>query len=541
MISRNHFVPHFVSEWLFLAALGWLTFPSSALASGITETNTPRRGGVLHLAFTGDLRSLDPAIGFDGDTIPLTRLIFRSLLDYNDGTDLVQDQAKDWNISPDGKVYTFHLLPGNRFSSGREVEAEDYIYALERVLDPKTGSPGQTYYLDIVGAREFADGKAPHVAGLRAPDKQTLIIELGKPEFTFRYVLAMAFASAVPREIVQHYGKDFQYHLTGAGPYRLVSWRRGIHWRLERNPFYTGADGYVDSVDIMIGGDDALMTMMLERGELDRVLASPAQAITFKRDPKLRAWLVRVDTANTDYLFMNVEMKPFDNPTVRRAINFAINKERLVRLAGGFGIPARGVVPPSLPWSNPTLPAYTYSPEKARSLLRQAGFPNGFKTTLWYGNDVRIFGRLAEGIEQDLREIGIQVELRPMTYSAFQAKAETRGQIAFGVFGWMLDYPDASDFLDVLLNGERITDTDCNNSAFYNNPEVNRRLDTAVVSMDNDERTRLFREAEDVIMQDAPWVPLIHEQVPVLYHPRLRGTTPHPVWLWRYEKMWFAN
>jgi ABC-type transport system substrate-binding protein len=520
--------------------LGLLRF-TPAQAASISETNAPRRGGILRLAFQGDLKSLDPAIGFDGDTVPLTRLMFRSLLDYDDGTGLVLDQAKDWNISADGKTYTFHLRPGIRFSNCREVEAEDYIFALERILAPQTGSPGQTYYLDISGAREFADGKVPHVRGLRAPDKQTLVIELEKPQFTFRYVLTMPFASAVPRELVQQYGKDFQYHLAGSGPYRLASWRRGIHWSLDRNPYYTGADGYFDGVDIMIGGDDALMSMMLQRGELDRVLASPAQALTFKRNPRLRRWLISIDTANTDYLFMNVEMKPFDNPTLRRAINYAINKERLVRLAGGFGVPGRGIVPPSLPWSNPTLPAYDYSPEKARALLREAGYPNGFKTTLWYGNDVRIFGRLAEGIEQDLREIGIQVELRPLVYSAFQAKAETRNQTAFGVFGWMQDYPDASDFLDVLLNGERITDTDCNNSAFYNNPEVNRRLDTAVASMDNAERTRLFREAEDIVMKDAPWVPLIHEQVPVLYHPRLRGTTPHPVWLWRYEKMWFAN
>jgi ABC-type transport system substrate-binding protein len=525
-----------------VAALVCFALPSPTYANNnITETNTPRRGGILHLAFQGDLRSLDPAIGFDGDTIPLTRLIFRCLLDYDDGTGLVLDQAKDWNISPDGKIYTFHLRPECRFSNGRPVEAEDYIYALERILDPKTSSPGQTYFLNIVGAREFADGKTPHVTGLRAPDKETLVIELLKPEFTFRYVLAMAFASPVPRELVQRYGKDFQYHLVGAGPYRLASWRRGIHWSLERNPYYTGPDGYVDGVDIMIGGDDALMTMMLQRGELDRVAASPAQALTFKRDPHLRPWLIAIDTAETDYLFMNVEMKPFDNPTVRRAINYAINKERLVKLTGGFATPARGIVPPSLPWSNPTLQPYKYSPEKARALLREAGYPDGFKIALWFGNDVRVFKPLAEGIEQDLRQIGIQVELRPMIYSAFQDKAETRKQIALGVFGWSLDYPDASDFLDVLLNGERITDTDCNNSAFYNNPEVNRRLDIAVASMDNDERTRLFREAEDIIMKDAPWVPLVHEQYPVLYHPRLRGTAPHPVWLWRYEKMWFAN
>ena len=171
---------------------------------------------------------MDPAIAFDGLSIPLVRLLFRGLLNYDDSTGLVTGQAKDWNISPDGRTYTFHLLPGVRFSNGREVEAEDYVFAFERILSPKTSSPGQTYFLDILGAQEFADGKTAHVRGLHAPNKETLVIELKEPTFTFRYVLAMAFASAVPREVVQQFGTDFLSHLTGSGPYRLAKWRRGI-------------------------------------------------------------------------------------------------------------------------------------------------------------------------------------------------------------------------------------------------------------------------------------------------------------------------
>jgi ABC-type transport system substrate-binding protein len=523
------FIAHTLIVPLFLAF---------ALVAG---AETPRRGGTLHLGFRSEMRSLDPAIGFDSDSIPLTRLLFRTLVDYDDGTGLVTDQAKDWSLSPNGKTYTFHLRPGVRFAHGREVEAEDYVFSLERILDPKTGSPGQTYFLEIQGAREFIDGKATHVIGLRAPDKQTFIIDLKEPNFTFRYVLTMAFASAVPREIVRQYGKDFQYHLSGSGPYRIAQWRRGISWKFERNPFYNGPDGFVDAVEVMIGADDVLMTMMLNRGELDQVVASAAQAIQFKRDPLRRSWLQPVMTANTDYVFMNTEIKPFDDPRVRRAVNYAINKERLLKLIGGFGTVARGVVPPSIPWSNPGLPRYEYNPEKARALLREAGYPEGFKTKLWYAVDGQMYACLAEGVQQDLAQVGIDAELQPASYAAFQTKTETRHQAPCGVYGWMQDYPDPSDFLDVLLNGERITDTDCNNAAFYNNPEVNRRLDAAVWNLDNAERTRLFREAENLVVADAPWVPLVHEQIPVLYHPRLRGAQPHPVWLWRYEKMWIEH
>jgi ABC-type transport system substrate-binding protein len=515
-----------------LACLGLI------LASAASGSEVPQRGGTLHLAFSAELRSIDPAFSFDGDSIPLTRLLFRCLLDFDDGTGLVPDEARDWSLSPDGKTFTFHLRPGLRFAHGREVEAEDYIYSLERILNPATGSPGQTYFLEILGAPEFVAGKAAHVSGLRAPDNQTLIIELSRPSFTFRYVLAMAFASAVPREIVQRYGRDFQYHLSGSGPYRLAEFRRGIRWRFDRNPFYTGPLGFVDAVDVMFGPDDALMLMMLDRGDLDQVVASVAQAIQSRRDPRRRDWLQFVESPELDYFFMNTEVKPFDDPRVRQAVNYAIDKERLLKLVGGLAVVAHGVVPPSIPWSNPTLPDYSHDPAKARALLREAGFPNGFKTQLWYGVDAHLFARLAEGIQQDLAQVGIDAELQSASYAAFQTKTETRGQAPCGVYGWTQDYPDPSDFLDVLLNGERITDTDCNNASFYNNPEVNRRLDAAAQSMDPAERTRLFREGEDLIMRDAPWVPLVHEHIPVLYHPRVHGANPHPVWLWRYERMW---
>ncbi len=525
---------------IFLAFGLWLGIVLTPASHGSeTKSATPRRGGNLHLAQPSDIRSLDPAIAFDSFSIPVVHLMFRGLLDYDNGTGLVLDQATDWNISPDGKTYTFHLRPGVKFANGREVEAADYVFAFERILSPQMASPGETYFLGILGAREFVDGKAAQVSGLRTPDKTTLMIELKEPQFTFRYVLAMTFACPVPREVVQQYGTGFASHLVGSGPYRLAGWRRGISIRLDRNPYYQGSDGFADGLDIMIGCDDTTMTMMLERGEIDQVpLASPAQAARFKRDPGLRSWLTLVDAAETDYFFMNTEMKPFDNAPVRQAVNFAIDRERLLKLAGGFATVAHGVVPPVIPWSNPDLPRYDFNPEKARALLREAGFPSGFKTELWYSGDQPIFARLAEGVQQDLRQVGIQAELRPANFTAFDQKVTSRHQATCGIWGWFQDYPDPSDFLDVLLNGERITEIECNNTAFYNNPVVNRCLDAAAKNLDPAERTRLFQQAEDLIVQDAPWAPLIHEQIPVLYNPRLHGTEPHPVWLWRYERMW---
>ena len=498
----------------------------------------PVRGGTLRVAMRSDIRSLDPAIAYDSDSIPVTRLLFRGLLEYDDGVNLVPGQASDWNISPDGKTYTFHLKPGVKFANGREVEAQDYVFSFERILNPATDSPGQGFFTPIEGAAEFAAGKTNHVSGLSAPDERTLIIRLHKPLYTFRYVLAMTFAAVVPREIVQKYGPNFQYHLAGSGPYKLVEIRRGVRWRLVRNPFYTGPDGYVDAVEVLIVADSSTETMMLERNEVDRVWAGPPEAVLFALDPQRRSWLVGIPTVGTDYVFMNTEMKPFDNPLVRQAMNYAINKERLIKLAGGFGTVATGIVPPAMSWTNTGLPHYDYDPEKARALLHQAGYTNGLRTTISYLGDQLVFERMAEGIQQDLKQVGIDASLRPANFTAFDYEATTRHQIPCGLWGWFQDYPDPSDFLDALFNGRYITETDCNNTTFYNNPVVNSLLDQATSSLNKDERTRLFMKAEDLIMQDAPWVPLIHEVFPILYNPRVHGTEPHPVWMWRYEWMW---
>ena len=511
-------------------------------AASLSAAETPRRGGTLRLGLATDFRSLDPAISFDPSSVSLQKLLFRGLIDFDaSGTRLVPDQASDWNISPDGKTYTFHRKPGVRFAHGREVEAEDYVFSLERTLDPKTGSVGQTYFMDITGAKEFTTGKAAHVAGLRAPDPRTLVIELAKPSFTFRYVLTMVFASALPREVVRQQGANFQYHLVGSGPYRVTKWQRDVRWRFELNPHYSGGDGWVDAVEIMIGGDDMVRMMMVERGEIDRTLADAPTALRFARDPRLRSWLHHVPVVGNRYLFLNTEMKPFDDVRVRRAMNHAIDKRRLIKFAGRLAVVADGIVPPSMPWSNPGLPSYEFSPEKARTLLREAGYPNGFPITLWFTITSPIDKRMAEGVKQDLQAVGIELELKGLNGAALELKVYSRGQAQCGIDGWYQDYPDPSNFLDMLLNGDRITDKDCLNEAFYSNPEVNRRLAAAGVSLDPEERLRLFREVESLVMDDAPWVPLYHEQRPIICHPRLHGDVPHPVWGWRYENMWLAE
>lgn len=502
---------------------------------------TPKRGGTLNLWLLTDWRSLDPADEMELEATIVMRLLFRGLLDFDAQGNVILDQATRWDVSPDGRTHTFQLKPGVRFSNGREVEAADYVDTFQQTLDPKVAAAGQSYYTEIRGAADFIAGKTQTVPGLRAPDARTFVIELERPSHVFPMALALGSAAVKPRDLVQQYGKDFIHHLTGTGPYRVATWQRGVRWRLERNPHYNGTDGFVDAFEIQVGGDRALMSMLLQRGEIDRTLTDSVQATALGRMPGMRSWVHSFPMVTTTYVFMNTELKPFDDARVRQAVNHAIDRQRLIRLLGGFATPAIGVIPPTMPWSNPTLPQYVHNPERARQLLREAGFPKGFKTEFIHRLDAPGIPRVAESIQQDLQAVGIQVELRPLALAGFFGRVETRGKTPMGIQSWTQDYPDPSNFLELLLDGTHITDVNCLNVAFYNNATVSRLLHEAAGTRDVAQRLGIYRQAEQRVMQDAPWAPLFHPHYPVLRSLRVHGDAPDPVWGWRYERMWLSE
>lgn len=495
----------------------------------------PKRGGTLRLAFQLELGTLDPAFAETAADQAVQRLMFRGLFDYDDQNRLVLEQAQDWSLSADRRTYTFHLAPGIRFPNGREVEAEDYVFSLERILNPQTATQGHDYYTGIKGADEFSTGRAAHVAGLRAPDKRTLVIELSRPSYVFRFKLALPYAFPVPREIVAASEQNFRRHLAGSGPYQLKEHKPGLSWRLVRNPHYTGPDGYPDEVDITIGLDLYLQAMMVERGELDFSPLTSQDLLRLKRHCCWDKFLRTISFANVDFIFMNTELKPFDNVLVRRAVNYALDREWLAKLVRPC-IPAMRIVPTSMPWENPECPSYEHDPDKARALLSEAGYPDGFETELWYMQGYG--GPVPEAIQEQLRSVGIKAQLHPVSANALADQANTRRAIPMGFWGWIVDFPDASSFFDPSLNGAKISDRECLNNSFYNNTEVNQLIVEADLSLDSNERQRLVQRTEAIVMQDAPWAPVIHEQRVFLCGPRLQGFQSHPVWYFRLEKLW---
>ena len=506
--------------------------------------------GTLRIGQRADSRSLDPAIANDTVLIPIERMLFQPLLDYDDDVNLVPLVAEAMpTLSKDGKTYIFHLKKGVTFSNGREVAADDFVYAWTRLLDPKTKSSGASYIVDrIVGAHDFADGKADKVEGLNTPDRYTLEVKLVKPDLTFLYVAAMTFLAPVPREEIEKYpaadrNEEFAVHPVGNGPFVLKEWRRNLRMRLERDPHYWGKPPALDAIEVTVGLDDLTKQMMFERGELDLQDVIPApDYVRLKKDPRWQPFFVRRVFNGEYYLNLNCEMEPFTGPKgklVRRAFNYAINKDRIVQMGNGRYIAAEGVVPPNMPGYHSRVRGYPYDPQKARELLKKADYVNDpeHPLVLWLSNESSGGLRIAEVIEQNLKDVGVNVELNSVTYDAFLPAAGTRKTVACSLSGWFQDYPDPSDFLDVLFSSASATEVESNNMAFYKSEKADALMDAGDNESDPTKRLNDYEQAEEVVMDDAPVVPLVDAVEIWLHQSWVKGHKIHPVWLVRYEEL----
>jgi oligopeptide transport system substrate-binding protein len=521
----------------------WL--PALLLGSSIVvlAENKPKSGGILHLPLGGDISSIDPARCYELPGELFVRVLYQGLVDYDDGVEMVPDLAKSWTISADGLIYTFELDPRARFSNGSTVVADDYLFSFDRMLSPKMHCPADFMYFGIRGVEEYRAGKSEHISGVEAPSPYKLVFRLLQPDLTFLYRLAMPFAAPVCKELLKDKFSEIGTISAGAGPFKLKEWNRGARIQLVRNPYYGGAcPAFVDELDATIGIEDSVAQMMFERRELDimdlKFGVAGAEFPRIKRTPEIFRNLEAEVSSAIDYLALNTEIPPLDNKLVRKAFNYAINKQRLVEIQSGRSVAMNGPLPPVVPGFNPNLKGYEYSPEKARTLLAEAGFPNGFTTSVIFPNVVQENFRVVAALQEDLRQVGVILEANPLSFPAYIEKSQRRKTAAVCYAAWSEDFPDPSNYLDALFNGETISERDCQNLAFYNNPEVNGLLKTAASSLNVKERLALYQKAEALIVEDAPWVFLVCLKQYVLHQPWVRNTKPHVVWPFRFEKMW---
>ena len=519
---------------LLAAGCGRGSGPGTPAAAG-----APVRGGTLNLALADDVPSLDPAIGYDTYSIAFVHAIATGLVDYDAAGKLVPDMAARWEVSRDGRQYTFHLRPGLKFSDGSPLHAADFQYSLERALRlPR--SPGGDFFSVIQGAPAYRAGNTGSVTGIATPDSTTLRITLARPSATFLNVMALSLAAPVERAAVQRWGADFASHPVGAGPFRVKARVPGQRLQLERNPFFYRADRpYLDAVDVRIGVEERVQVLRFENGQIDVLHYIPsADYPRFKADPKWAPLLVEGPVNTVWFLGMNTRMKPFDRLPVRQAVVYAVDQAKVIRLLNGRGRPLADILPPTMPGADPQVKGYPHDPAKARTLLAGAGYPGGFTTTLWVTEGER-YEKIAEGVQADLKAVGIDAQLKPAAFSTYKTAIHSANTTPIFYGGWFPDFPDPGNFLDPLFNSDRIHPSGSTNSSFLADPAVDRLLDEGDAMPAGAARLRVYQQAEAAIVKDAPWAPLYQEVEARLRQPNIGGVTIDPVWPYlRLAEIW---
>jgi ABC-type transport system substrate-binding protein len=393
------------------------------------------------------------------------------------------------------------------------------------------------YYREISGAAEFAEGHARTVSGIATPDPWTIIFKLNGADPIFVQKLAMPFAAAVPREVAERWGDDFSQHAVGSGPFMLREWRGGQRIVVVKNPHYfLRGLPHLDAVEMQIGVDEELEWFKFEAGEID-VAAIPTADFTYvMATPRLKALVLRMVTLATDYLGMNCQMAPFNDVRVRRAFNYAIDKRKLVAVLNGRGVVAQGVLPPGLPGYDAGVQGYAYNPAEARRLLEAAGVASGLAPTLWMRADQTEM-MIGQSIQQDLALVGVDVVLKPVAWGPLLEAVRQPKTVELVALAWEADFPDPENFLEVLFARDQ---WGANNDTFYANPAVEQLLHEAAPISDDARRYALYREAQKLIIADAPWVFLYHPVTYVIRQPWVHGWKLNPIRPTRWEKVWLS-
>jgi ABC-type transport system substrate-binding protein len=500
------------------------------LAASPAMAQDAKQGGAMIVTYQNDVATLDPAIGYDWQNWSMIKSLFDGLMDYEPGTStLSQGLAESYELSPDQLTYTFKLRPGVKFHNGRDMTADDVKYSFERVTNPATQSPGAGFFASIEGFDAMAAGEATELAGVTVVDPLTISVKLTRPDATFLHVMALNFASIVPKEAVEEWGADFATHPVGTGAFKLAEWTLGQRLVFERNADYWEPGlPKLDQITFEVGVEPSVALLRFQNGEIDMPGDGipPAQFVQVSQNPDYEGLIVEGGQLHTGYITLNVTQPPFDNLKVRQAVNMAINKDRIVRVINGRAVPANQPLPPTMPGYAPDYEGYAYDPEAAKGLLTEAGHPDGFATELFvYNTDPN--PRIAQAIQQDLAAIGISAEISSLA-QANVIEAGGNGSapmIWSGGMAWIADFPDPSNFYGPILGCAGAVEGGWNWSKY-----CNEDLDAQAVAADSvtdpakqAEREQMWRDVFLGVMEDAPWVPVFNEQRFTLRSERLGG------------------
>ena len=517
--------------------------PTRQASTSAAEVETEPGGNRLVRLFV-DPPTLDPHLTTDATSAQIIIEVFGGLVTIDRDLNIVPDLALDWDISQDGRIYTFHLRPDATFHDGKPVTAEDFRWSFERVTNPLTESPVVNQYLgDIVGVDEKLNGDAQTISGLRVIDDHSLEITIDEPKSYFLAKLTYPTGFVLDRANVEADPKRWFRRPNGTGPFMLTRYDVGEKMTLTRFDEYHLGPARLEEVEMILSGgtsmlmyeNDEIHVTGVSLADLDRIL-DPGNDL----NPEL---LEGPASFSIQYIGMNVNEPPLDDPKVRQALNMAIDKQEIATIVlADLVVPAKGILPPGFPAYNPDLEGYEFDPVKAKQLLAESK----------YGSDlenippitITTAGSFGASVSLDMdvilqmweRNLGVEAEFQQTEFATFLKDLHKRRFQMFDI-GWIADYPDPENFLDILFHSES-----SNNHTNYSNPEVDALLEQARTEVDESLRYQLYNQAEQMIIDDAPWVPLWYSgERYVLVKPQVQGYELSQLYIPRLRYVYFSD
>ncbi|MBI3718488.1 MAG: ABC transporter substrate-binding protein [Sphingobacteriales bacterium] len=490
------------------------------------------------------ISSLDPAFAKNQAIMWPVHQLYNTLVEVDSNLNIVPSLAKSWDISDDNLIFTFHLRTDVVFhdndafpsGKGRQLNAEDVVYSLQRITDKTVASPGAWIFNKRVDSAD----------GFKATDDSTFQLKLTKPFHPILGLLSMQYCSMVPKEVVEKYGKEFRRHPCGTGPFRLKEWAEGQALILTKNENYFEQDEYgrrlpyLDAIKISFLDSKATEFLEFQQGRLDfidDIDASFKDEILTKKGALRKDWIGRIELQkhpylNIGYLGMLVDStkeiaksSPLLNKKIRQAINYGFDRRRMIMyLRNSIGIPAEsGFLPAGLPSFDSTIvKGYSYDPEKAKQLLKEAGYPNGNGLPAIKLLTIPQYADMGTYIARELQEIGLNIQVEAVQKS-FLLDATAKSEANFFRASWIADYPDAENYLSVFYSKNPSPP----NYTRYKNPAFDQLYEKALLEKNDSARFQLYRQADQIAINDAPVVPLWYDMIIHLVHNNINGFTPN--------------
>ncbi|HXR84144.1 MAG TPA: ABC transporter substrate-binding protein [Hanamia sp.] len=499
---------------------------------------------IFHYNEQSGIATLDPAFAKSQSVMWVVHQIYNTLVQTDNNLNLVPSLAKSWDISADNLTFTFHLRNDVYFQDndafpngkGRKMTAHDVVYSFARVLDKNTASSGAWIF----------NGRVNTVEPFKAVDDTTFQLKLLKPFHPILGVMSMQYCSVIPREVVEKYGKDFRRHPCGTGPFALVAWEEEQAMVLKKNPDYFEKDStgtrlpYLDGIKITFLQNKATEFLEFQQKRLDFVNEiDPSfkdevltKSGTLRKDWQGKIILVKHPALTIEYLgFLCdssldiVKNSPLRDVKIRKAINYGFDRRKMMLyIRNSIGIPAEsGFIPAAFPsFDSSVVKGYHYDPAKALQLLKEAGYPNGAGLPPLKLLTVPLYGDLASYIANELQQIGIKVNVEVIQKSLLLEQT-AKSEALFFRGSWIADYPDAENFLSVFYGKNPAPP----NYTRYNNPKFDKLYEESLSEKNDSARYKIYQQADQMVMKDAPVVPLWYDMVIWLVQPYVKNFIPN--------------